>query len=111
MMSPNGVATIREHIRYCDYATVLNHGLGRKNNLNIDVHDGISPEPPKVIIIKYYQITPTPLLSEHLMTSVYKPACLQGLHFLSERSQHRVEGSDRAAQADLESLLIELNLL
>jgi len=67
MMSPNGVATIRDHIR--------------KNNLNIDVHDGISPEPPK------------------------------GLHFLSERSQHRVESSDRAAQADLESLLIELNLL
>jgi len=67
MMSPNGVATIRDHIR--------------KNNLSIDVHDGISPEPPK------------------------------GLHFLSERSQHRVESSDRAAQADLESLLIELNLL
>ena len=94
-------------------AQTLNHGLGRKNNLNIDVHDGISPEPPKVIIIKYYEILPTPLLSEHLMTSVSisKPTCLQGLHFLSERSQHRVEGSDRAAQADLESLLIELNLL
>ena len=23
--------------------------ITRKNNLNIDVHDGISPEPPKVI--------------------------------------------------------------
>ena len=58
-------------------AQTLNHEFGRKNNLNIDVHDGISPEPPKVIIIKYYQITPTPLLSEHLMSSVsnYKPAC------------------------------------
>ena len=58
-------------------ATVLNYGLGRKNNLNIDVHDGISPEPPKVIIIMYYQITPTPLLSEHNMASVsnYKPTC------------------------------------
>lgn len=67
MMSPAGVTTIREHIR--------------KNNLSIDVHDGISPEPAR------------------------------GLGFLSERSRHRVEGSDRAAQADLETLLLELNLL
>ena len=35
-------------------ATVPNHGLCRKNNLNIDVHDGISPEPPKVIIINLH---------------------------------------------------------
>ena len=67
MMSPAGVKTIQDHIR--------------KNNLNIDVHDGISPDPPK------------------------------GLNFLSERSQHRVESSDHTAQADLESILVELNLL
>jgi len=67
MMSPAGVQTIQEHIRI--------------NNLNIDVHDGISPDPPK------------------------------GLNFLSERSQHRVESSDHTAQADLESILVELNLL
>merc|ERR1719209_2549570 len=54
MMSPAGVQTIQEHIRI--------------NNLNIDVHDGISPDPPK------------------------------GLNFLSERSQHRVESSDHTAQ-------------
>ena len=34
MMNPAGVTTIRDHIR--------------KNNLNITVHDGISPEPAKV---------------------------------------------------------------
>eukprot|EP00092_Neocalanus_flemingeri_P033846 GFUD01036807.1.p1 GENE.GFUD01036807.1~~GFUD01036807.1.p1 ORF type:complete len:552 (+),score=114.11 GFUD01036807.1:151-1806(+) len=67
MMSPAGVKTIQDHIR--------------KNNLNIDVHDGISPDPPK------------------------------GLNFLSERSQHRVESSDHTAQADLESILVELNLI
>jgi len=67
MMNPAGVLTIREHIR--------------NNNLNIDVHDGISPDPPK------------------------------GLNFLSERSQHRVESSDQSAQADLENILMELNLI
>jgi len=67
MMSPTGVKTIQDHIR--------------KNNLNIDVHDGISPEPPK------------------------------GLKFLSEHSQQRVESADRSAQADLESILVELNLI
>lgn len=67
MMNPAGVKTIQDHIRL--------------NNLNIDTHDGISPEQPK------------------------------GLPFLSERSQARVESADHAAQADLENILIELNLL
>ena len=67
MMSPAGVSTIKDHIRL--------------NNLNIDTHDGISPDQPK------------------------------GLPFLSERSQHRVESADHTAQADLENILMELNLI
>ena len=67
MLSSSGVRAIREHIR--------------KNNLNICLHDGIAPEPPR------------------------------GLNFLSERSNLRAESSDHGAQADLESILEELNLL
>ena len=131
MMSPNGVATIRDHIRWFKYKGgfwqqldvcrmfvclckgsrqknqllkpwIIHLIPNRKNNLNIDVHDGISPEPPKV------STCPAKTL---FVVSFSTCPLFQGLHFLSERSQHRVEGSDRAAQADLESLLIELNLL